>query len=181
MPFYAVLASPPGITMLCNIRIPIDDEQSWFFRIMWNADRPLLPQEVNEYRNGGFVFPDMIPGTFRPVANKDNDYLIDRSIQRSHNVSGIKSIPQQDRAVGESMGPIVDRSKEHLGTRDAVIIGMRRHLIRVCRELEAGKEPAIASNAQAYRVRGVDLLLPQDVPFDEGSRHLVEVAAAGRG
>src|SRR5581483_8978607 len=59
MPFYAVLASPPGNTMLCNIRVPIDDEHNWFFRIMWNPKRPLTDVELNEYKNNGFIYPEM--------------------------------------------------------------------------------------------------------------------------
>jgi hypothetical protein len=177
MPYHVNLAAPVGNTMQCNVRVPMDDENSWFFRIRWNPNRPLTDAELADFKYGGVGFPELIPGTFRPKDNKDNDYHIDRALQRSFSVSGIKSVPQQDRAVSESMGLIVDRSKEHLGTSDVVIIAMRRRLIKAARDLEAGKEPVAASSPESYRIRGVDTILKREVPFDQGARDLMEVPA----
>ena len=47
-----------------------------------------------------------------------NDYLLDREIQRTTSYTGIWSVNDQDRSVQESMGPIYDRRKEHLGSSD---------------------------------------------------------------
>ena len=66
-------------------------------------------------RDGHGVHSENIPGTYRPVANKDNDYLMDREAQqRGEYFSGIKGIAIQDSSLQESMGPIVDRTKERL-------------------------------------------------------------------
>src|SRR5262249_16211553 len=62
---------------------------------------------------------------FRSKANRENDYLIDRDVQRTESFTGIDGINVQDRAIQESMGRIVDRSKEHLGPADKAIIQMR--------------------------------------------------------
>ena len=72
--------------------------------------------------------------------NKENDYLIDREAQASGtNYTGIAGIFQQDQAVTESMGELVDRTVEHLGTTDSMIIRTRRRLIGAARALqEAG-------------------------------------------
>lgn len=40
--------------------------------------------------------------------------------------SGIPGAGQQDRAITSSMGPIYDRTHEHLGTTDSLIIRARR-------------------------------------------------------
>jgi phthalate 4,5-dioxygenase oxygenase subunit len=40
------------------------------------------------------------------------------------------------------MGPIVDRSKEHLGPADKAIIQMRRLLLQAAKTVEAGGTPA---------------------------------------
>ncbi len=40
------------------------------------------------------------------------------------------------------MGPIVDRSRERLGTSDTAIIAMRRLLLEESRALSEGREPA---------------------------------------
>ena len=55
-------------------------------------------------------------GSGRFAANARNDYLIDRERQKHVNFSGMEDVtPIQDGAMQESMGPIVDRSREHLG------------------------------------------------------------------
>ena len=66
-------------------------------------------------KDGHGVHNEYVPGTYRPLANKDNDYLMDRSAQkRGETFSGVKGIAIQDASLQESMGPIVDRSKERL-------------------------------------------------------------------
>jgi nitrite reductase/ring-hydroxylating ferredoxin subunit len=181
MPGYSFVGAPePGQTVLCNARVPIDDERSWFFRIEWNPTRPLTPEELYDFKFGGVVYAEKLPGTFKAKANKENDYLIDRALQRSYNYTGIRGTNEQDQAVVEGMGPIVDRSKEHLGTSDTAIIAMRRKLIRAARDLEAGIEPVAAANPAAYGVRSCGAVLHRDVPFDQGARDriLAEIVAA---
>lgn len=39
------------------------------------------------------------------------------------------------------MGPIFDRSKEHLGAGDITVIAVRKFLLQAIRALDAGKEP----------------------------------------
>jgi hypothetical protein len=60
------------------------------------------------------------------------------------------------------MGRIVDRSREHLGTTDVAAIAARRLLIRMARNLEDGIEPDCLRNADAYRVRAIDIVAPVD-------------------
>jgi len=45
-----------------------------------------------------------------------------------------------------SMGPIVDRTKEHLSSSDVAIIHLRRQLLQVLDDLEAGSPPAPAAS-----------------------------------
>ena len=78
----------------------------------------------------------MIPSTFIPKRNMTNDYLLDREIQQTTTYTGIWGVNDQDRAIQESMGPIYDRRKEHLGTSDQAIITARRRLLNLARELQ---------------------------------------------
>jgi hypothetical protein len=80
--------------------------------------------------------------TFRSTANRQNNYLIDRAVQRSESFTGIDGINVQDRAIQETMGPIVDRSKEHLGPADKAIIQMRRILLQALKTVQEGGTPA---------------------------------------
>ena len=71
----------------------------------------------------------MIPATVKLKANRSNDYVIDRQMQKTKNFTGIVGINTQDFALQEGMGNIVDRSKENLGTSDKAIVQMRRLLL----------------------------------------------------
>lgn len=170
MPSYTMIASQVGQTLQCNVRVPIDDEHTLYFRVKWHPDRPLTDTELNEYRNGGVIFPEIIPGTYLPIENASNDYLIDRAAQKMSTYTGIKSIPAQDFAVQSDMGgPIMDRSQEHLVSSDQAIIRVRKRLLDAARELLEGNEPVEAKNGQAYRVRSLDIVLPAKTTFEEGA------------
>ena len=69
------------------------------------------------------------PGTFRPLANKDNDYLIDRRAQKEKRAySGVFGFAIQDASLQESMGPIQDHESEKLLPTDRAIVMARRLL-----------------------------------------------------
>ena len=80
---------------------------------------------------GRGVHCDYEPGTFRPLANKDNDYLIDRRAQKEKRAySGIFGFAIQDASLQESMGPIQDHENEKLLPTDRAIVMARRHVAR---------------------------------------------------
>ncbi|HTJ25829.1 MAG TPA: aromatic ring-hydroxylating dioxygenase subunit alpha, partial [Candidatus Limnocylindria bacterium] len=99
-------------------------------------------------------------GTFALKRNKRNDYLIDRQVQKTQTFTGITGVNTQDMALQEGMGPIVDRSKEHLGTSDRAIIVMRQLLLEAIDDLEAGKPIRGTDPATYGHVRAVDLVIP---------------------
>jgi hypothetical protein len=65
------------------------------------------------------------------------------------------------------MGPIVDRSQEHLGTTDRAIIVMRQLLLEGADEVAAGRTPRGADSADYQRVRALDHLIPKDLDWQE--------------
>src|SRR5205823_14738291 len=97
----------------------------------------------------------------------DNDYLIDYDLQKNVRFSGIpREGKLQDMAVMETMGYIYDRTQEHLGRLDTMIIGVRRALIAAAKELrDSGAVHATVDNPRMYRVRPVEVLLPEDVDW----------------
>jgi len=170
LPFYHIIPAEDGAVVTGNAWVPIDDEHCWVYRASWHPDRPLTEAEIRDYRYGGVMHEEVDPVTFRPRANMRNDYLVDRDVQRTESFSGIKGIQAQDMAMIETMGPICNRAREHLGTSDTAIISMRRRLLRLARELENGDVPHAAIHGEAYRVRSAALLLDRGIPFDEGAR-----------
>jgi nitrite reductase/ring-hydroxylating ferredoxin subunit len=140
--------------------LPMDDEHSWWWSIQ-PAPAPDAPPIVGELIRSRPPYVELIPGTWKQVRNKDNDYLIDREMQLTVNYTGLPGNRVQDAAVTESMGTIYDRSHEHLGTSDTAIIFMRRYLIRLARDLQRGIEPPVLADASLFRVRPVDIVTPE--------------------
>ncbi len=60
----------------------------------------------------------------------------------------------------EGMGPIADRSKEHLGTSDRAIIVLRQILADALQAVEAGEHPPAIDTASYRNVRAFDILVP---------------------
>src|SRR6202007_490537 len=93
-------------------------------------------------RDGGGIHVKLIPASFRPTVNKDNDYLIDRAAQRGNKTySGVAGIAMQDAAIQESMGPIQDRSKENLVSTDNGVIMARIRLRKAVLAAQQGEQP----------------------------------------
>lgn len=175
MPSFTMIAARPGTPVHLQIRVPMDDGTSIFYRAIWHPSRPLTDQERHDAEHGGVNFPEMIPGTYLPKENMDNDYLIDRAAQRATSFTGIKSIPAQDWAVQEDMGgPIVDRSIEHLVSADAAIISVRKRLIKAARDLREGTEPAEPQAGERYGVRPIDIMLDGKAEVWDGAREYLE-------
>lgn len=75
-------------------------------------------------------------------------------------------IPQvaQDPMAQESMGPLYDRSQEHLGTSDGMMIKARRKLINAVKaHRDAGVIPPGVDTPQLYRMRSGGAILPAGI------------------
>jgi hypothetical protein len=92
--------------------------------------------------------------------NATNDYQVDRELQHRTSFSGIPDFVSQDHAVQESMGSILDRTREHLGTSDRAVIRMRQQLLSAARDLAAGIEPPASDGALDFRrIYGAERIL----------------------
>lgn len=163
-PFYAMV--PTGVLgMEVRVRawVPMDDEHTLAYTINLAAPPPTRqvgrqivgPVETLPNTSGWY-------GRFRPVPNQDNDYLIDRKEQKSVSYSGISAIFIQDQAVTESMGPIYDRTGEHLGSSDQMVIRTRRRLVDAARALrDRGLVPPGVDRPEVYGVRSGGVVLPR--------------------
>jgi hypothetical protein len=125
--------------------------------------------------DGQGIHVKYVPGSYRPLANKDNDYLVDRAAQKAGlSYSGVEGIAMQDASLQESMGPIVDRTKENLVSTDNGIIMARHRLLRALKVMEKGETPpGIALEHQ--RVRSAAVVLPPDKPFKDAAKEALIV------
>jgi hypothetical protein len=118
--------------------------------------------------DGKGIHSQNIPGTFLPVQNKTNDYLIDRASQKAGiHYSGVEGIAMQDASLQESMGPIQDRAREHLVSTDNGIIMVRHRLIRAAKALLENDINPPGTDSNAQRIRSVAMLMPRNAPFME--------------
>jgi len=138
--------------------VPLDDTHMMFVMIGPKGGPGSTEQDTGLLPNTA----DWL-GRYRCAQNAENDYLIDRAVQRSQSFTGIPGIHVQDQAVTESMGEITDHSWEHLTVSDRMIVITRRRLLAAARAFaETGALPPGAASAEAYgRVRGGYFLAPQ--------------------
>ncbi len=156
--------------------IPIDDEACWTWSYNYHPVRALTADERQAMTDGKGIHVRCVPGTYRPLANKDNDYLMDRASQKAGtNYSGVEGIAMQDASLQESMGPIIDRTKENLVSTDNGIIMARRRLRMAAVALrDKGTAPPGVDPAH-HRVRSAAVILPPDQAFSEACRDELSV------
>jgi len=189
-PFYSMTPTGRlGVRKQVRAWVPIDDEHTLFFRISDpesrrrpDADGVVRPQRDlsswNPYQLGEGT--ELMPrtsawyGRFQAKATARNDYEIDREAQsKRESYTGINGITLQDQAVTESMGTIYDRSHEHLGTSDAMVIRTRRRLIDAAKALrDDGTIPPGVDEPEIYRQRSGEVVLPRDADWWEATEEL---------
>jgi phenylpropionate dioxygenase-like ring-hydroxylating dioxygenase large terminal subunit len=164
MPSFSIVPGPPTAKFeeddIRGFRFwaPIDDGSTWLY-ILNMRKKPFADEERKALRS--WIEPD-----FRRKRNLHNDYLIDRSLQRTKLYSGIDAMnpAEQDGCATESMGAIFDRSTEHLGYSDKTIIALRKMLLEALGELAKGNEPPHVirhENERDFsRLRSVKGILP---------------------
>ncbi len=188
-PFYAMIPTGAiGYEVRFAAYVPMDDEHTMHWEIasrIPGADPETIPSWAARDRVGGPASrkPDLYKpnttdwyGRSNMIQEWANDYNIDREAQRTwKSYTGINGIRQQDMAVTESMGPILDRSAEHLGTTDALIIRTRRKMIAAAKALrDEGVIPPGVDKPEVYRQRSGGVVLPRDVNWWDGTRDLRE-------
>src|SRR5690606_20899602 len=169
-----------------------DDHYTLQIVQMGSLKGPLPKEEVEAPTHifdivGGFQQETSDPRSrYMTVANKRNDYMRDFELEKTLQFCGIIFAGNlQDRAMTELMcnedgiEPIYDRSKEHLGTTDGMVIRARRKMIRAARELQAtGKAPANAVDPSISGVRSASVILPPRANWVEATEEARSVGGA---
>jgi hypothetical protein len=154
----------------------MDDNHTMSFLFSWKRKTPVLGltrtgEPLPLLSRATPALPNTADwfGRWRPVANQDNDYLIDRDAQRTISYTGIEGVFPQDSAVTESMGEISDRTLEHLAPSDRMIVMTRRRLLDAARALrDNGAAPPLVHDPDtAGSARSGDLIAPEDQPWLE--------------
>jgi len=169
MPCFTMVPPRADHPMHGHFWVPADDENCMAWSFDYHPVRALteLERQAMEAGKGVHVRVDR---NFRPLQNKDNDYLIDRAAQKAGKTfSGVEGIGMQDASLQESMGPIQDRTKENLVSTDNGIIMARHRLMRAAKELAAKGTAPPGRDPAHMKVRSVAVVLPSGTPFKEGA------------
>src|SRR5262249_44977149 len=103
IPFHTMIPPYGDNALNGHAFVPLDDENCMVWCFTHHPTRSLSAHQLETMRHGGGIHVKLVPGSFRPVINKDNDYMIDRVAQQHHkSYSGVKGIAMQDAAIQES-------------------------------------------------------------------------------
>lgn len=167
--------------------VPMDDSHTMVFDVRAVADPTMggggrmqpSRSEFGDFRDYGFPYlantSDWF-GRYRMAQNWENDFLMDREEQRElGSYTGIPgaAVPE-DTAVQVSMGPTLDRTIEHLGTTDLMIIRTRQRLIDAARDFVENKTPPPGvDEPEIYGARAGGVFIPEDANWTEFVEDLV--------
>lgn len=136
-----------------NWHVPVDDEHHWRYTFIYRADQLLEKEAVRGARTP-------VTADYKPIPNKSNRYLQDRSLMRDVVYSGIATqyFQAQDTCVIETV-PIQNRTLEHLGHSDGAIVAERTMILRAIKDVQEGLDPPgvvrdPAANRLPLTVRG---------------------------
>ncbi len=153
LPFYCFIPFEDPRNVI--FPMPVDDEHTAQWYIFYRSQGPIADYMAQHDRR----YPGDPNNFYQPQGTFENRWLQDRAKLTGH-WTGMPGIIYEDFVVEESMGPIVDRSKEYLGSSDALILRIRHELLRLARS-PAGPPPGVDYPA----IRARNTMLPKDADW----------------
>jgi phthalate 4,5-dioxygenase oxygenase subunit len=179
VPFTALIPRPQSLSEPAHAQlfVPLDDERTMFYGVFFSQDGAPVDEAAQRAKHHVVPGADLDARWFRH-ASVDNWFMQDRAAMKNGSYTGIKGFTNQDMACQESMGIVVDRTREHLGTSDVAIIRMRRRMLEALRRFEAG-EPLLGHDAAIPygRLRGDQRVIPIGEPWQSVGAYSATVDA----
>ena len=183
LPFHTMIAASSPDRVSLRSWVPVDDHYTLQIVQMGSLKEPLSDEERDGPRKIFDIVGGLMPETSDPrsryftVANKRNDFQRDFELEKTLQFCGIIFAGNlQDRAMTELMcnedgiEPIYDRSKEHLGTTDGMVIRSRRLYINAARALQKdGILPSNVEDPKVGAVRSASIILPPGANWVEAT------------
>ena len=139
---------------ITQMHVPVDDTNTYWYAFFTSFAGPVDKDVMREQRLRHITLPDYIP-----KSGRHNNWGFDPNEQASRTYLGMgeDDINVHDQWACESMGAIQDRTREHLGTSDKVIMANRRILLKAIETVQAGGlPPGFAQAAVASQRTGPD-------------------------
>ena len=155
--FPATFVIPLSETItITQMHVPVDDTHTYWYSFFTSFAGPLDHEAMRAQRLACVQLPD-----YAPKHGRHDDWGHDPDEQRTRTYLGMgeDDINLHDQWAVESMGAIQDRTREHLGTSDKVIIANRLTLLKAIATVKAGGTPPMALAADAAsRLTGPDTI-----------------------
>jgi phthalate 4,5-dioxygenase oxygenase subunit len=139
---------------ITQMHVPIDDTHTYWYSFFTSFAGPVDKQAMRNQRTQ-YIAPPL----YIPKSGRHNGWGFNSKEQREATYLGMgeDDINVHDQWAVESMGTIQDRSREHLGTTDKVIMANRRLLLQAIASVQAGgTAPFMADPAQSAHQHGPD-------------------------
>ena len=176
LPFFSFIPSAPTGARIVCCSIPIDDVTTAQWYIAYDTEAPLNFSIMSSFgqTSGDQDFFNADMGGPETMWNQD------REAMKNGHWSGItgRGNAYEDFVVQESMGAIVDRSQEYLGTCDRVIYRARRMLLdAVNRFKETGELSFVDEAIDFSSIRAVSFAYAKGQDWREFDAHELAEAA----
>jgi phthalate 4,5-dioxygenase len=158
----------PKVRPIVQLFVPMDDENTMHYSVFFSTDGTAVDKDA-VYESVKWHPGVDIDANYCLDTHEGNFWKQDRAAMKDGTLySGIAGFPRQDVACQESMGAIVDRTQERLGTSDIAIIRMRRRMLDNIERVMGGS-PAIGTEGDiAYPlVRSEQRVIPIDEPWQK--------------
>ncbi len=151
--FPSTFVIPLSETMtITQMHVPIDDTHNYWYAIFTSFDKPVDKATMRNQRLQAVNLPDYIP---KSGQHNNWGFSAQEQTTRTYLGMGEDDINVHDQWACESMGAIQDRTREHLGTTDKVIMANRRVLLKAIETVQAGGiPPGVADPALAATITG---------------------------
>ncbi len=172
--------------------IPMDDHHTMALCFTYHPTESLTTKMIKGLKNGPragqeglhptvsvfLPYSTKPEGNWWPKHNIDNDFNVNWEVQKEIQYTGLPGTWVQDSGMQETMGTLVDRTNEHLGTSDTAIIRTRRALLQSAKALyDQGIEPISAHDPRGYNVRSAALVLDHSTDWVQGSEYFRKAAS----
>ncbi len=148
---------------ITQMHVPVDDQNTYWWSFFTSFDAPLDRPTMRQQRLAHMTLPDYVP-----IHGRHDNWNFDPAEQRTRTYLGMgeDDINRHDQWAVESMGRIQDRTREHLGSSDKVIMANRRALLKAIDTVEAGgTPPMVLSPDEAAALQGphtIDCIAPAE-------------------
>ena len=177
--FPATFVIPLSETMtITQMHVPVDDTHTYWYTFFTSFAGPLDKEAMRAQRQQFITLPDYIPKAGR---HNNWGFAADEQMSTTYLGMGEEDINVHDQWAVESMGPIADRTREHLGTTDKIIMANRRMLVKAIDTVQGGGvAPGVADSAQSTSMTGPDTV-DGIAPADDWSTWWQTAALSKRG